>query len=185
MSSVRMCVSTDKRIRNGARWARIKRSAGLGVLSAAVVGSITPFAAEAVDALKLPASQRNWYYVNTVVSDKGSPLFEAMGGMHNVYINATGGTALKKGQPYPDKTVLLVDLHAFTVSDGSYVEGPRKATAIMLKDEKKYASTGGGGFQAWAGGDPTKPLVTDPAKQCFECHQPKKDQDYVYSTYIP
>jgi hypothetical protein len=25
----------------------------------------------------------------------------------------------------------------------------------------------------------------DPTKQCFECHQPKKDQDYVYSTYIP
>ena len=30
-----------------------------------------------------------------------------------------------------------------------------------------------------------KPLVTDAAKQCFACHQPKKDQDYVYSTYIP
>jgi hypothetical protein len=28
-------------------------------------------------------------------------------------------------------------------------------------------------------------LVTDPTKQCFECHQPKKNQDYVYSTYIP
>jgi hypothetical protein len=27
--------------------------------------------------------------------------------------------------------------------------------------------------------------VTDATKQCFECHQPKKDQDYVYSTYIP
>jgi len=27
--------------------------------------------------------------------------------------------------------------------------------------------------------------VTDAAKQCFECHEPKKDQDYVYSTYIP
>jgi hypothetical protein len=81
--------------------------------------------------------------------------------------------------------VLLVDLHEFTISDGSYVEGPRKATAIMLKDKKKYASTGGWGFQAWAGGDPTKPLVTDPTKQCFECHQPKKDQDYAYSTYIP
>ena len=32
----------------------------------------------------------------------------------------------------------------------------------MLKDKTKYASTGGWGFQAWAGGDPTKPLVTDP-----------------------
>ena len=47
MSSVRMCVSTDDRIRNGARRVRIKRSAGLGLLFAAVVGFITPFAAEA------------------------------------------------------------------------------------------------------------------------------------------
>jgi hypothetical protein len=185
MSSDRMCVSTDDRIRNGTRWARIKSSAGLGLLFVAVVGVITAIAAESANDLKLPASFRHWYHVNTMVIDKGSPLFEAMGGMHNVYINSTGESALKKGEPYPDKTVLLIDLHEFTVADGSYVEGSRKATAIMLKDKKKYASTGGWGFQAWAGGDPAKPLVTDPAKECFACHQPKKDQDYVYSTYIP
>jgi hypothetical protein len=185
MSSIRMRVSIDDRIRNGARWARIKRRAALGLLSAAVVGFVAPFAAESADDLKLPSSFRNWYHVNTMVIDKDSPLFEAMGGMHNVYANSIGETALKKSERYPDKTVLLVDLHEFTVSDGSYLEGPRKATAIMLKDRKKYASTGGWGFQAWAGGDPAKPLVTDPTKQCFECHQPKKDQDYVYSTYIP
>jgi hypothetical protein len=76
-------------------------------------------------------------------------------------------------------------LHDFTVSDGSYVEGARKGLAVMMKDSKKYASTGGWGFQFWEGGDPKKPQVTDAAKQCFACHQPKKDQDYVYSTYIP
>ena len=27
--------------------------------------------------------------------------------------------------------------------------------------------------------------MTDVSRQFFECHQPKKDQDYVYSTYIP
>ena len=149
MSSVRMSVSTDDRIRSGTRWARIKRSAGLGLLSAAVVGVITPFAAGAAGDLKLPASFRHWYHVNTMVIDKGSPLFEAMGGMHNVYVNSTGESALKKGEPYPDKTEFLVDLHEFTISDGSYLEGARKATAIMLKDKKKYASTGGWGFQAW------------------------------------
>src|SRR5258705_6785152 len=127
MSSVRMCVSADDRIRNGARWARIKSGARLGLLSAAVVGFIAAFAAESADDLKLPASFRNWYHVNTMVIDKGSPFFEAMGGMHNVYINSTGETALKTGEPYPDKTVFLVDLHEFTISDGSYVEGPRKA----------------------------------------------------------
>ncbi len=121
MSSVRMCVSTVDRIRTGARWARIRKRAGLGLLSAAVVGSIAAFAAESADGLKLPASFRHWYNVNTMVIDKGSPLFEAMGGMHNVYINSTGETALKKGGPYPDKTVFLVDLHGFTITDGSYV----------------------------------------------------------------
>src|SRR5258707_14043872 len=139
MSSVRMCVNTDDRIRNGARWARIKRSAGLSLLSAAVVSFITAFAAESADGLKLPASFRHWYHVNSMVIDKGSPLFEAMGGMHNVYINSIGEPALKKGGPYPDKTVVLIDLHEFTVADGSTVEGPRKLTAIMLKDKKKYA----------------------------------------------
>ena len=165
----------------GGEMARVFRllTATVGMLA------ILPISAESADDLKLPASFRHWYHVNTMVIDKGSPLFEAMGGMHNVYINSTGETALKKGEPYPDKTVFLIDLHEFIISDGSYVEGPRKATAIMLKDKKKYASTGGWGFQAWAGGDPTKPLVTDAAKQCFGCHQPKKHQDYVYSTYIP
>jgi hypothetical protein len=47
------------------------------------------------------------------------------------------------------------------------------------------SSTGGWGFQFWAEGDAKKPQVTDAANQCFACHAPKKDQDYVYSTYIP
>jgi hypothetical protein len=81
--------------------------------------------------------------------------------------------------------VFLTDLHDFSVVDGSYVQGALKGVAVMVKDSKKYSSTGGWGFQFWAGGDPKKPFVTDATKQCFECHQPQKAQDYVYSTYIP
>jgi hypothetical protein len=54
----------------------------------------------------------------------------------------------------------------------------------MVKDSKKYASTGGWGFQAWAGGDATKPIATDPVKQCFNCHVPQKAQDYTFSKYL-
>jgi Cytochrome P460 len=42
-----------------------------------------------------------------------------------------------------------------------------------------------GASSFWAEGDAKKPQVTDATKQCFACHEPKKDQDYVYSTYIP
>ena len=90
--------------------------------------------------------------------------------------------------PYPDGTVFADDVHDFSVKDGSYVEGAKKAVTVMVKDSKKYATTGGWGFQVWAGGDPSKPLVPDAAhavQACFVCHTPQKDQDYTFSTYIP
>lgn len=42
----------------------------------------------------------------------------------------------------------------------------------------------GVGFQFFDAAS-NKPIVTDLTKQCFECHQPQKNQDYVFSTYIP
>jgi hypothetical protein len=156
-------------------------------LLTAMVGvlAIFPIAAQTGDGLKPPADYRRLFHVNTMVVDKPSPLFEALGGMHNVHVNSVGESALRKGGPYPNETVFLIDLHEFSVVDGAYVEGVLKGLAVMAKDSKKYAPTGGWGFQFWAQGDLKKPIVTDAVKQCFECHQPKKDQDYVYSTYIP
>jgi len=147
--------------------------------------AVATIAAESADDLKVPTGYRTWFHVNTMVVDKASPLFEALGGMHNVYANARAADALKKGGTYPDGSQFVTDLHDFTITDGSYVEGARKGIATMIKESKKYASTGGWGFQFWAAGDANKPQVTDPAKQCFECHVPQKGHDYVYSTYIP
>jgi hypothetical protein len=156
-------------------------------LLAAAVGTlaIVSVSADSADDLIPPVGYRHWFHVNTMLVDKASPLFKELGGMHNVHVNSIGEPALRNGGPYPDGTVFMIDLHDFTAVDGSYVEGSLKGLALMKKDSKRYAPTGGWGFQFWPGGDPKKPVVTDTAKQCFECHQPKKDQDYVYSTYIP
>lgn len=148
--------------------------------------AVTSATAKSVDDIKPPTGYRSWFHVNTMIVDKGSPLFDALGGMHNVHVNSIGEAALRKGRrPYPDRSEFVTDLHEFTVADGSYVMGNRKGLAVMVKDAKKYVATGGWGFQFFAGGDPKKPIVTDAAKQCFGCHMPKKDQDYVFSTYIP
>jgi hypothetical protein len=154
---------------------------------AAAFGMLTvvPVSAQSADDLKPPVGYRHWFHVNTMIVDKDSPLFAALGGMHNVHVNSKGESALKKGGPYPNGTVFLTDLHDFSVVDGTYAEGAFKGLAVMVKDSKKYAATGGWGFQFWLGGDPKKPVVKDAVKECFGCHQPKKSQDYVYSTYIP
>jgi hypothetical protein len=97
--------------------------ATLGLLAAA------PLPAEPADDIKPPSGYRQWFHVNTMIVDKASPLFGELGGMHNVYVNSVGAAALRKGGPYPDKTMFVTDLHEFTVSDGSYIEGARKALA--------------------------------------------------------
>ena len=153
-----------------------------------LIGAVS--AQTAVDQVPFPTGLRDWFVVNSMIVTKDSPIFDQIGGMHMIYLNAKGLPTLKKGGPlpYPDGTVFADDVHEFSVKDGSYVEGNKKAIAVMVKDPKKYATTGGWGFQVWAGGDISKPLVPDAAhavQACFTCHTPQKAQDYTFSTYIP
>jgi hypothetical protein len=142
------------------------------------------------DEVPFPNGFRDWFLVNSMIVTKDSPISEQIGGIHHIYVNATGLPILKKGGPlpYPDGTVFADDVHEFTLKDGSYVEGSKKAVAVMVKDAKKYPTTGGWGFQVWGGGDVSKPLVPDAVhavQACFACHTPQKERDYTFSSYIP
>jgi len=158
-----------------------------GFAAALAVVAIVGVAATAVADTKLapPKGYRQWFHVNTAIVTKDSSMFDAIGGMHNVYVNAIGLKALKSGGTYANGSVFASDVHEFSLDNGVYTEGNRKGVAVMVKDTKKYPATGGWGFQVWLGGDPTKPFVTDAATQCFGCHTPQKDHQYVFSSYIP
>ena len=142
------------------------------------------------EGVQFPTGFRNWYGVNTLIVTKDSSLFTQIPGMHMIYVNAKGLETLKNGGPfpYPDGTVFADDVHDFMLKDGTYVEGAKQAVGTMVRDAKKYAATGGWGFQAFAGGDPSKPLIPDRAhatQACFTCHIPQKDHGFTFSTYIP
>jgi hypothetical protein len=164
----------------------LRASSLIGILVSLGAISTTP----AGDDVPFPTGFRDWFAVNSMIVTKDSPMFGQIGGMHVIYVNAEGLPTLKAGGPfpYPDGTVFADDVHDFSVRDGSYVEGNKKAVTVMIKDAKKYSTNGGWGFQVWAGGDPSKPLVPDAAhatQACFVCHTPQKAQDYTFSTYIP
>jgi hypothetical protein len=162
------------------------------LVAAALLGAASFDAATAANGeLSPPRGYRQWFHVNSQVVDKDSPLFDVFGGMHNIYLSPGGVPALRDGKAYPDGTVFVDDVHAFTIDKGAYVEGERKLLAVMVRNAKKYAKTGGWGFQAWVSGDAKRPAVSDPVKQCFGCHtqvlsipRPEEHQ-YVFSTYIP
>jgi len=156
------------------------------IVAFAAVGAL--LAAQTSDALKIPADFKHWYLVHSTLITKDDNKFGLIAGLHLIYVNATGFDRLKRGgsTSYPDGTMFTDDVRDFSVVDGSsYLEGAsRKAITLMVKDSKKYASTGGWGFQAWAGGDSTKPIATDTVKQCFNCHVPQKAQDFTFSKYL-
>jgi hypothetical protein len=62
----------------------------------------------------------------------------------------------------------------------SFVAGPATNVQVMVKDSKKYASTGGWGFAQFTDGKPDGEAVQ---KTCFSCHAPAKDRDYVFTRY--
>jgi hypothetical protein len=155
------------------------------VVTFAAVGTV--FAAQTGDALKIQGDFKHWYLVHSTLITKDDNKLGLIAGVHLIYVNATGLDRLKRGgsTPYPDGTMFSDDVRDYSAVDGVYVQGAtRKAITLMVKDSKTYASTGGWGFQAWAGGNSTKPIATDAVKQCFTCHVPQKAQDFTFSKYL-
>jgi hypothetical protein len=97
--------------------------------------------------------------------------------------------------PFPDGTIIAA-LHWNEVSSDennkvlaigfpgaglqSFVAQSAQNVQFMVKDSKKYATTGGWGFADFTNGRPGNEALH---QTCFPCHQPAKDRDYVFTRY--
>jgi hypothetical protein len=148
---------------------------------AALCVATTTVALAAEPEVPYPTDYRNWYHVKSMVIEEGHPLFASFGGIHHLYAN---DKALEgyRSERFPDGAVIIFDLLEAVAADHAVTEGQRKVVGVMHKDAKKFAATGGWGFEGFGGGDPTNRVVGgDAATACFACHQPQKDQDYTFS----
>ena len=128
-----------------------------------------------------PAGYRNWHHVKSMIIDNGHPLHEAFGGIHHLYANPKAVAGYKSGK-FPNGATIVFDLLEAKSAGNAVSEGARKVVGVMHKDAKKYAATGGWGFEGFGGGDRMNRAVRDnAASACFACHEPQKDHDYVFS----
>jgi Cytochrome P460 len=65
--------------------------------------------------------------------------------------------------------------------DTSFGAGPPTNVQFMIKDSKKYASTGGWGFFQITNGRPDHVVQSS----CFACHAPGRATDFVFTRYSP
>ena len=147
------------------------------VLSATLTMTGTALAA---DKVKYPWGYRNWAHVKSMVINADHPLANPFAGLHHVYANGKAMKGLKSGK-HEDGAVLVFDLLEANAGSGAVQEGARKFIGVMQKDAKRFASTGGWGYEAFAGDSKSKRVVTDGGAGCYGCHSGQKDKDFVFS----
>lgn len=151
-------------------------------LAAASAGALSLASFAGDQAVDYPEDYRDWTHVKSMLISEGHPLYDTFGGLHHLYANEEAMQGYAEGE-FPDGSVIAFDLLEAMSKDNAIVEGPRKVLGVMVRDADRFASTGGWGFEAFAGGDPSQPVVDDAATACYGCHTSRAQHDYVFSSY--
>jgi len=179
-------------------WAGGAALVGTVALMASASGQ-TDRAGAPIYGVTIPAGYREWPLIS--VATVGAPVND----MRAKLGNEIAMKAFRSGTlPFPDGTIIARLAWKQTTSEEnnralgpaaekqlgpegaqkllsqSFVAGPALNVQFMVKDSKKYASTGGWGFAQFDDGKPADEAVH---KTCFACHSPAKDRDFVFTRY--
>ncbi len=150
------------------------------LLTALLLAPLTLAAADAPP-VPYPEGYRNWQHVKSMVIQPGHPLHASFGGIHHVYANSRALQGYRQGR-FKDGSVIIFDLLEAVTADNAVTEGKRKVVGVMHRDRKRYAATGGWGFEGFAGDSKTQRAVGgNAATACYNCHAPQKEKQFVFS----
>lgn len=132
--------------------------------------------AQTRDAVQYPEGYRLWTHVKSGIVGADKP----GRGLHNIYANPKALEGFRTGR-FDDGAVIVFDLLDLSPTTGI---GDRRRIDVMHKDKKKFATTGGWGFEEFRANSRTQRDVGENAvAKCFTCHQKQKDKGYVFSSF--
>jgi hypothetical protein len=137
--------------------------------------------------IKIPPGYRDWRLIS-VAHEQGN-----LNDLRAILGNDVAIKASREGKlPFPDGTIIarlawsydpLEESEKAFGRPQSFVAGPPKnGVQFMVKDSRKYASTGGWGFAHFDDGKPAGEAVHN---TCFACHEVAKSRDFVFNRYAP
>lgn len=158
----------------------ILASSGLAAVAVAN-DDAKPKAASPIYGVTIPDGYRQWELV--APAEEAEPLNE----IRAVLGNVVAMKAYREGTlPFPDGTILakLAWKHVQSPEfESASVPGAATTVQIMVKDSKRYATTGGWGFGRFVDG---KPADEAQHRTCFACHEARvRGHDYVFTRYAP
>jgi hypothetical protein len=136
--------------------------------------------------ITIPPGYRDWKLIS-VAHEEGN-----LNDLRALLGNDIAVKAYREGKlPFPDGTIIARLAWTYVPSEEndkvfgraqSFVPGAATNVQFMVKDSKKFATTGGWGFAQFKDG---KPDDKADLKTCFPCHEPVKARDFVFTHYAP
>jgi hypothetical protein len=159
------------------------------VALASVAAHAVPGSADAAAIFmkKIPPGYRDWRFIS--VSREEAPLDD----IRVILGNDLAIKAYREAKlPFPDGTILARLAYGYEASEEnneafgrrqSFVAGhPKNGVQFMVKDSKKYATTGGWGYAQF---NDDKAVDDSMLTPCYPCHQALKSRDFVFTRYAP
>jgi hypothetical protein len=164
-----------------------------GVLAAALLVihlAFVPSVRADEGSASFPDGYRAWTFLHSSLAPAGFPGFAkhpctkpCTNGIFYFYANDQAKNGLRTGT-YADGSIIAEEMLEYLVGEkGSGKEGARVLTAVMVKDSRRYAATGGWGFGNFDEGSKANTLDAKAQRKCFQCHVARKDHAYVFSQY--
>ncbi len=155
------------------------------VIALATLLASTTFAAEpaqvapAPNGITLPEGYKNWRLIAVSQRTENQTLRAILG--NSVAVDAARAG---KTNPWPNGAILAKinwkqkgsETFPTAVVPGEFIH-----VDFMVKDDTKYASTGGWGFARWLGMEQKPYDKGDVAQECLGCHGMMKGRDYVFT----
>ncbi len=138
----------------------------------------------APNGIELPQGYKDWRVIAVSHREDNKTLRVILGNDRAIEAARTGQT-----NPWPDGAVLA----KIVLKDAQHEKWPAATVPgkfvhaeFMIKDSKRWPEYGGWGFARWLG-QQQQPYGKDAgfANECFQCHRPVKDNDYVFTRPIP
>src|SRR5215469_6650893 len=132
-----------------------------------------------------PEGYRHWTFLHTsMVSAKFDAFAKkpcekpCTAGMFHFYANDKAMEGLRTGS-YTDGAIIAEEMLEWL----STKEGQRRLVGVMVKDSKRYRSTGGWGYGSFDEDSKTDKLDEKQREACHQCHLARQHQGYVFTEY--
>jgi hypothetical protein len=155
-----------------------------GVL--AMTGALTSFAQDKAP-VPYPDGFRSWTHVKSLLVGPDHESFSTRGGIHHYYANDKAVAGYRTGS-FPDGSIVVDEAVVTKEGEGRtkglVFEGERRFLDVMVKDSRRFESTGGWGYEHFERDDMTGRLSGGDQATCSACHA-KAQADHVFSRIRP